>query len=305
MGNFFVAYPTTWITSEISVQLGKAIWLLLLLLDMTTRSVEDIGLVHGGTSIEDEDLIARLDVHRNTLRRHRKRLESAGFIITLTIRNGLRRWFVIGSQKYESKKAPKGQVRLVKSVIARMAASELLETAKILNPHYFEILHKYDTANSKSSGEATNSGEPLTKNGAPNKDKIAYKTSNKVVEKEIGAFGHSTQPTGATSLSEDEETDIPSDVLDIYLAYMTVIGSNSRDPDHDEIKIIGEALVHEGIGNLLEGIRAYESELYLRDGKWRPLATNEFFKRELYSRFLEKPHSEEPYFPLDDDDIPS
>ncbi len=305
MRHLFVPYPNTWITSEISVQLGKAVWLLLLLLDLTTRSIDGLGLVFGGTLIEDEDLNARLDVHRNTLRRHRRRLEAAGFIITLTIRNGLRRWFIIGCQKYESKKATKRQVQLVHTVKAEMVASKLQEKSKILNPYYIEIIHKHEKAHSKSSGEATNSGEPLTKNGAPNKDKIAYKTSNKVVEKEIGAFGHSTQPTGATNLSEDGETEIPSDVLEVYLAFMKVMGSNSQDPDEDEKKLIGKALLHEGSENLLEAIHAYESELYVRDGSWRVLSTYEFFKRERYSRFLEKPHSEEPYFPLDDDDIGS
>ena len=307
MGQFFIPYPSLWISPTIAEKLGTAIWLLLLLIDLTVRSIDDIGVVLGGKRIFDADLNDRLGGHRNTFRRHRLKLERAGFVFTKTTGNAVRQWFVIGCQKHRGKKAPKWQIQLVHSTIGEMAASRPSDKSKILNPHYFEILHKYDISNSMSSGEATNSGEPFTKNGAhdPYIDKNTNNRLNKDVKKERGAYGHSIQPTDATPISEDEETDIPSDVLEIYLAYMTVIGSNSRDPDHDEIKLIGEALVHEGIGNLLEGIRAYESELYLRDGKWRPLATNEFFKRDFYSRFLEKPPSEEPYFPLDDDDIPS
>lgn len=303
MNRFFIPYPTMWISPEIATQIGKAVWLLLLLLDLTVRSIDDIGIVLGGQSIHDEDLYERLGVHRNTFTRYRKTLEEAGFIFTRVTRYALRQWFVIGSEKYRGKRAPERQVDLIQSIIADIAASRPSDKSKILNPAYFDILARYDASISKSRMAATNLGEQLTKNGATIIDNKADKTTD-IKEKERAASGHNSQPTGADVLPEAEETDIHPEVHEIYLAYMRLMRSNSQYPNAEERILIEEALAHEGLVNLKGAINVYEFELSYRDDKWRVLAASEFFKRERYSRFLAKPEPREPYSPPAEDDIP-
>ena len=304
MGQYFVPFPNTWISREITTQIGKAVWLLLLLLDLTVRSIDDIGIVLGGQSIHDEDLCERLGVHRNTFTRYRKTLEEAGFIFTRVTRYALRQWFVIGSEKYRGKKAPERQVDLVQSIIADIAASRPSDKSKILNPAYFDILGRYDATISKSRMVATKFDEPLTKNGAPIIDNRADKSSHNREERERGASGHNSQPTGADVLPEAEETDIHPEVHEIYQAYMKVMDSNSLYPNHSERTLIEEALTHEGFENLMRAISVYENELYYREGKWRVLAASEFFMRDRYSRFLAKPEPRESCSPPAEDDIP-
>ncbi len=306
MGQFFVPFPNTWISREITTQIGKAVWLLLLLLDLTVRSIDDIGIVLGGQSIHDEDLYERLGVHRNTFTRYRKTLEEAGFIYTRVTRYALRQWFVIGSEKYRGKRAPERQVDLVQSIIVDIAASRPSDKSKILNPAYFDILNRFDASISKSRMVATNSGEDLTKNGATPVliDNNTDESSHNSKERKIGASGHNPQPIEGEDLAKDEETDIHPEVHEVYQAYMKVMDSNSLYPNHSERTLIEEALTHEGFENLMRAISVYENELYYREGKWRVLAASEFFLRDRYSRFLAKPEPRESCSPPAEDDIP-
>ena len=302
MDRFFLPFPSNWLSTEIVKPLGSSVWLLLLLLDLVVRSIDNIGIVSGGKSLHDEDLYLRLGISPNTLTRHRTRLEDHGFIITRTTRYGLKQWFVIGSHKYQGKKDPERQVDLVQSILAEISAKRPPDRKLICNPFYFEVVDRFDAKVNQSRVSTTNSGSTTANNGGSIGDKRANKSNDKARNIDREASGLHTTANMGRDLRDEEEKNLHPEVHSIYMTYVALMGSNSQYPNSEERLLIEEALAHEDFEKLKTAIGNYDGELFARDGSWRVLATSEFFTRERYSRFLEEPgpRSRAPQ----EDDIP-
>jgi len=70
--------------------IGEAIWLLLFLVDRTTKEVHGEGVVSGGAPISDADAARAFDCEVKTIRRWRKKLTDGGYIEAIRTPYGFR-----------------------------------------------------------------------------------------------------------------------------------------------------------------------------------------------------------------------
>ncbi|MCH7575811.1 MAG: hypothetical protein IIA59_11895 [Candidatus Marinimicrobia bacterium] len=303
MAKYFAPFPSDWIFSGVVRELGKSVWLLLFLLDTTVKSIDKIGLVYGGEPLQDDFFTEELGIHRNTLARYRKRLEEAGFIYTRTVWGSMKQWFVIGTEKHTKLKATPKQVQLALSIRAHINNVSKSDLELILNPSFFDLLTNYNAPAIRSGEVSSNNVMAPPNNGAPIKD-------NTLDEKGDDGESRMMGPVRKKKNDLDDEF-IPADVsieteevLQIYRAYMQLLGSNSETPDKHDSVLIHEALEHEGLDGLKGAINNYTAELEIRGDKWRVYSLFEFLKRDMYSRFLNTAYGTKPNYSSPDDDIP-
>ncbi|MCK4579521.1 MAG: hypothetical protein KAU50_12085 [Candidatus Marinimicrobia bacterium] len=304
MNTYWIPVPTAWISPQIVKRLGRAIWLLLLLLSRTTCSSRGLGLVYGGREIRDLQLFSELGVSQNTLGRYRVRLEESGFVFTKTEWHGLKRWFILGTQKYRDRLITERHSRLVRLAWKKIVSAPQADQSRILNPLYNDLVNEITDENpgwikygepSPSSGSVDIiSGDTGTKNGVGITDSSKDKLPEKAYEEESEwAFGPHPEPS--------KRGKINLDIIAAYQLYCRLLGYPPQIPNKEERKLIGAALKRVSCGNLDSAIYDYD---YLRNQEEFPIQplTPAAFFGQAYLEHIQLP--EDYQDPDDDFDVP-
>lgn len=289
METFWIIVPTVWITPEIVKRLGKSVWLLLLLLSRTTCSIGGLGLVYGGQELRDRQLFSELGISQNTLGRYRATLEETGFVFTKTEWHGLKRWFVIGCNKYKGREVTKRQAYLAERAWKEILAAVPEDPSKIVNPLYFELVQQRggeiqqkikDEEPDPIPGDTnTNSGAAAPKNGVSITDTSKDKIDDRANEEE-GASGPQLKPT--TKGKTDQV------IITLYDLYKQIFNVGSTKPSKEVMENIKAALKRIGETHLRDAIHEYSYQLSVEGLSERPMDPEQFFGRS-YEHYTKVP----------------
>ena len=288
MDTFWVPVPTAWISPQIVKKVGKALWLLLLLLSRTTCSRGGLGLVYGGRELRDIQLYSDLGISQNTMGRYRATLEESGFVHTKTEWFGLKRWFLIGCSKYQDRPVTERQSRIISMAWRDIVAEVPEDLSRIINPFYADLVsenaeedlewikNEHTPANLEDSG--SNSVDTGPNNGVGITDKIKDTIKEENSEERIWAFGHNQKTARKTD----------PDILSVYNQYGQVLNINRIKPSEQAIKHIGAALKRVSAGNLYTSIYEYGYQRSQDESSDRPMSHEAFFER-IYLDYLQLP----------------
>lgn len=290
METFWISMPTAWITPAIVKRLGKSVWLLLLLLSRTTCSIGGLGLVYGGRELRDRQLFSELGISQNTLGRYRATLEETGFVHTKTEWLRLKRWFLIGCDKYKDREVTKWQAGLAEGAWEEIIAAAPEDLSIMLNPLYVDLVQKRvgDIQRQIKDGELEPTSEHThTSSGAaaPKKCVSISNTSkdridDKANEEEEGAFGPQLSPT--TKGKTDQV------IITLYDLYQQLFNVGRTKPSEEVKENIKAALKRIGERHLGDAIHEYGYQLSLEGLSERPMDPEQFFGRS-YEHYTKVP----------------
>ncbi len=287
METFWITVPTVWISPEIVKRLGKSVWLLLLLLSRTTCSIGGLGLVYGGRELRDRQLFSELGISQNTIGRYRATLEESGFVHTQTEWSGLKRWYVIGCDKYKDREVTKRQADMAEGAWKEIIAAVPEDLSIMLNPLYVDLVQKRggDIQRQIKDGEPeptsedtdTSSGATAPKNGLSITDTSKDKIADRANEEE-GASGPQLKPT--TKGKTDQG------IITLYDLYRQIFNVGRTKPSEEVIENIKAALKRIGETHLRDAIHEYSYQLSVEGLSESPMDPEQFFERkyEHYTR---------------------
>jgi len=290
METFWITVPTVWISPEIVKRLGKSVWLLLLLLSRTTCSIGGLGLVYGGRELRDRQLFSELGISQNTLGRYRATLEETGFVHTKTEWLGLKRWFVIGCDKYKDREVTKRQADLTERAWTEILAAVPEDPSHISNPLYVDLVQKRGgdiqrqikegEPEPTSEGTDTSSGAAAPKNDVTITDKSKAKIADRANEKKEGASGPQLEPT--TKGKTDQV------IITLYDLYRQLFNVGRTKPSEEVKENIKAALKRIGERHLGDAIHEYGYQLSVEGLSERPMDPEQFFGRS-YEHYTKVP----------------
>ena len=286
MDDYYITFPVPWISPEIIEQIGKAVWLLLLLMSWTTCSHNGLGLVYGGKELRDEQLYSKLGISQSSLMRYRNRLEKCGILYTKTTWQGLKRWFLIGFTKYKNKKLTDRQRIIATTALKGIIASSPEDPSTELNPYYSQIIMMNsddipqtidnDEELDISEGERSNSEDEFSKNDVRISDKDTDSINDKYGDKERRAFGPQLKP-----ITKDKIDPVIMSIYELYNGH----ARTGRTKPSDEVKeLIRKALERIGEMSLTSAIYEYLYQIGVEGSSERPVSPEEFFGRQ-YSHY--------------------